>query len=422
MFHTVDHLTEISDGADPIQIIAIQYHDIIYYQIDGGLSDAQRKYLHDVIVENDGKISITKEKLSTDIEMVMDVFGYTYGRPLNPYKGMNEFLSACLGVRNIIELDGGRKPAKTRSINAKIAACIEATIPWRKPDKQGRTPPEALFHRLTEVNKKYHLGWNEEETVQAVQRSADLNNRDLDAFATSDRAKFITNTWKLLPEFNIELRMRKSYYLKSLTGAMQKMAVFYEYLDPELFYISFRDTETDATNRQKAAEARQNIDVALTYLRCKLLAYSTVSAAAELSGGDAPINLFFGDRPATNRPTSRRLEDFLTDHQPSRGLGIDNVVLELLRNGRCESASFDPKHAPLAAFLYAHIGDVGLKLCVKYIMRPMDSENAWLLLKSLPQGPMIQTLKACSELAITRRTKIATIIAKLSEDSTESDS
>lgn len=101
-FHNYEHLVDLAKGSDPIQASAIAFHDIVYYSIDGGLSEAQQKHLNDVIVENkDGSILITTQKLDKGTEMVMDVFGFKYGQTLNPYAGMNEFLSAVIACRMV---------------------------------------------------------------------------------------------------------------------------------------------------------------------------------------------------------------------------------------------------------------------------------------------------------------------------------
>jgi len=420
-FHTMEHLQELFiECNDPIQYAAISFHDIVYYKIDGGLSDIHREYLDDLITEKDGIVAITKEKLDAYVEMVMEIFGYKYGQVLNPFNGMNEFLSACIAVRFLMST----VPEDRRSINiismwAKVAACIEATIPFRKADEKGRFPPEALFDRLEKVNKNYQLGWEEEEIVETVQRAADLGNRDVGPFSKTDLAIFLNNTWKLLPEANVALRSR-SYYLNDLAIAVEKMTKFFENLDPETLYFSFRDKETKRINKRKTVQAKRNIDTSLTYLRCILVGISTISAVAMLSGGEAPRSLFMGDLPPLypepDRPKSIHLEDFFDyKRKASPEIEVDEVVLKLLIEGGEMSSIFETESSPIAAFLYSHIGDIGLKESLKYIINPMNETNSVLLLESLPLKPVIEILSACSNLAVTRITRIADIIETLRE-------
>jgi len=420
-FHSMEHLHELFQGCDdPIQCAAISFHDIIYYHVDGGLSDTQQEYLHDVIAENDGRIGITEEKLDTYIEMVMDIFGYKYGQVLNPFNGMNEFLSTCIYVRfSMSTVPEDRRGITVISTWAKVAACIEATIPFRKADEKGRVPMEALFDRLEKVNKNYQLGWEEGEIVETVQRAADLGNRDLKNFSSNNLAEFLCNTWKLIPESNVALRSR-AYYLNDLAIAMQKMTIFLETLDPETLYQSFRDAETEMINKSKTAQAKIIIHAGLTYMRCKLVAISMLSAVAMLTGGDAPISLFVGDlpprHPERKMPPSRHLEDFFDyKHKPSPEIEVDQVVLKLLIDGRETKSMFDIKYSPIAAFLYSHIGNTGLKDSLKYSVNPMNHDNSILLLQSLPLEPVMEILTACSNLVVTRRARIADIVKNLTE-------
>lgn len=419
-FHTSDHIFDLSKYADPLQHIAIAFHDIIYYQIDGGLSDAQREYLDDVIIEEGETIKITTEKLETVMEMVMDIFGYTYGQTLDPYKGMNEFLSASVCVRALVEADGGANPSsRFTPILVQCSACIEATIPFRKPDEQGRNPPEALFDRLKKVNETYKVGWDEHKIVKAVQRAADLGNRDLSSFSWTDREKFLSCTWKLLPESNVAMR-HDSYYLNDLALALSKMANFFENLDPETLYFSFQDDATEKINVKKRAEAKINVDTALTYMRCNLVAMSVISAVAMLSGGDAPRSLFMGDlqkrRLTSTRPLGRNMEDLLDmKYEPAADLKLNQFVLKLLIEGRHEKTIFDTRNAPVASFLYSHLGDLGLKKSLSFIQLPMNQTTSMQLLKSLPLNPAVEILAACANIAVTRKKKIVNIVEKLDE-------
>jgi len=355
------------------------------------------------------------------MEMVMDIFGYTYGQTLDPYKGMNEFLSASICIRALVSANGGVSPSSVFTpILVECAACIEATIPFRKPDEQGMNPPEALFERLKKVNEIYKVGWDEQRIVIAVRRATDLGNRDLDSFSWTDRQKFLSNTWKLLPESNVAIR-HTSYYLNDLALALSKMAKFFEHLDPETIYFSFRDEETKIINKRKTADAKNNIDTALTYMRCNLVAMSVISAVAMLSGGDAPRSLFMGDLPkrrsiSQKRHVGRHLEDFLDmKYKPAADLELNRFVLKLLIEGRELETIFDTKNAPVASFLYSHIGDSGLKKSLKYIQHPMNQTTSMQLLESLPLNPALEILAACANIAITRKTRIANIIQKFRE-------
>ena len=422
IFHNIDHCIDLHIGCDPIQVSAIAFHDVIYYKIDGGLSGDQKKYIGDVINErDDGVVAITQQKLDTFIEMVMDVFGYKYGQVLDPYKGMNEFLSACICIRVHSSLDNGRTPLLTKSLNAKRSACIEATIPFRGLDEKGRTPPEALFDRLETVNQTYHLGWDEKELVLAVQRAVDLGNRDLENFSWTDRGAFLSNTWKMLPEHNMKLR-QTIYNVSDFSLVMRNQSKFFQFLNPETVFLSFRDPETEAFAKEKNAEAKRNIETALIYMNCKYLSLSVLSAIAELTGGDAPISMFMGDLPISrHRINALSLTDFLDmKSEPAKDLKYDKDVMYLLREGRKLESTFDSKKSPFAAFIYNRIGDDGLNECIKFAPHPMDKTNAMLLLQALPSKVALEILMASSKMTLTRTVEIDLIISTISQSSDDS--
>ena len=190
-FHSVRHVFDISINAKPIQKLAAFFHDIIYYTIDGGLSPAQSKMIGNLIDEENGKVSIVTGDIDTNTKMVMGIFGFHPGSKLDPFRGLNEFLSAVLAVRCYEEVMAPEHLAV-------IAACIEATIPFRK-EVDGKTPMDLLFERLSKANQDYDLEMEEDDIVHAIQLAADLGNRDLGNFATDDHSAFLSNTWNLLP-------------------------------------------------------------------------------------------------------------------------------------------------------------------------------------------------------------------------------
>jgi len=151
-FHSIEHAFDMSDNAvDEVQKLSAFYHDIIYYSVDGGLSTDQEAIVGDVIDENvDGAIYLTDS--NSDLgegdysRMVVDIFGFEGGQQLKPFGGLNEFLSATLAVRSLSQY---LRPQYL----AEIAACIEATIPFRSGE-----PMEDLYDRLKKLFSYQILG------------------------------------------------------------------------------------------------------------------------------------------------------------------------------------------------------------------------------------------------------------------------
>jgi hypothetical protein len=411
-FHTIEHLFDLHYGADPIQTSAIAFHDIIYYQIDGGLSERQSRCLHDIFIVQNGKLFITKHKLEPSIEVVMDVFGFEYGQYLDPFKGMNEFLSACVAARVHAGIDGDSK--YNQALNAKRSACIEMTIPFRKENAQGKRTVDVLYDRLCKMNDKYDFGWDEPEIVQAVQRAADLGNRDLANFAWKDHAAFLSNTWKLLPESNVKLRTT-AFYLSDMQSALFKMVNFFSHLDPTSLFIAFRDPKEEKKQEANTKEATRNIRCARSYVASKFIGISILCAIADLTGGDTPCQHFTGDRKNTpHRKNSDQIHFYLDWlKKPERGVTCDRDVMKVLRKGRKEEDNFDSRNSPLGAFVYSYLGDEGLDAALKYAECPMDAMHGRIFLEHLPMKMVIELIVAASKTCLIRKEKILNIIEEL---------
>eukprot|EP00957_Ditylum_brightwellii_P085239 6482791-Ditylum_brightwellii.AAC.1 len=208
VFHSVNHVFDISVDADEITTLSALFHDVIYYNVDGGLSPKQSEILNDVISEEGmGRTPYVKLNLIDSyadplLAMVAAIFGLSSGQILNPFGGLNEFLSAVVAVR-VLPL----QPAYL----AQIAACIEGTIPFRTIDSKGRTPADILYDRMIASNCNFQLGMTEKEIIDTIHRSVDLSNRDIGNFASPDAGCFLDQTWKLIPETNEHLRQKSLY-------------------------------------------------------------------------------------------------------------------------------------------------------------------------------------------------------------------
>lgn len=457
-FHSVQHVFDISAGStDPVEIIGAFFHDVVYYHVDGGLTPAQGDMIGSIIREeegDDGKGGKTKKVFLQDISeesdramsMVLAVFGFEGGQELNPFLGLNEFLSAALACRCL------EKTVPLKYI-MEISACIEMTIPFRKP-KDGKCCSQILYERLQKVNDSFSLEFTDDDLVRATKRAVDMANRDVGNFATEDPAHFLSNTWNLLPESNITLRHTSAFRISNFTLALKKMEGFFSFLDPNVIYVSFQGSPLDEVRQDMTDRARYNLNVALKYMRCKLLSISVLAALAELTGGDAPVAMFLGDLPEPSY-ISPSIEDFIvapafeetsafkaakkkgkeqrkgkdskdgeenTTAGDDNGEGtspqselmvpadsIDETVYNLLRCGREAESSFDLKHSPLAAYLYGLMGDKGLEASLEYAVYPMTEEGARKVLKCVPGEAVRKIATACAGIALTRAGKLREI-------------
>jgi hypothetical protein len=239
-----------------------------------------------------------------------------------------------------------------------------------------------------------------------------ISNRDLSNFATPERAVFLSTTWNLLPESNICLRNTTVFRISNFATALQKMTGFFEHLDPNSLFVSFRDPDYEKTVVRRTEIAKQNIQVALDYMYCKRLSISVVAAIAELSGGDAPLALFLGDLPERHH-VSTSIEDLIHACEPEVGLKLDRRVFQLLNDGRESESNFDIKNSPLAAYIYSLVGADGVDRCMQYAAHPMDKEHAIALLNALPRECVAKIVAACAEIAITRRDTLHKMMQEL---------
>ncbi len=193
------------------------------------------------------------------------------------------------------------------------------------------------------------------------------------------------------------------------------MTDFFESLNPQLIYLSFRESEGRQRFLDEKTEiAKDNIKVALKYMFCKGIAIGVVAAIAELTGGDAPLALFLGDLPERDH-VSTSVEDHIHIHSTLESVELDECVFQLLLNGREAESNFDIKNSPLAAYLYALMGDEGIERCTELIVHPMDEDHAQKLLEAIPALAAIDILNACAKIAVTRTSALNKIRASFEE-------
>ncbi len=354
-FHTAEHIFEVGESGDAIEVLAALFHDLVYVQVDQGVSVNISAYISAFVKEIDGQLIIRDRTELPDDEMfhlVVRVFGFASGQALIPTAGQNEFLSALIAAKC---LEHALPPA----IIAQIAACIEATIPFRgKSSSTGLSASESLYERLVQVNQVFSFNWDEAELVTIVKRSVRLANRDVENFAYSASADFLNNTWNLLPETNHDLANTNSYTVNGFRDSIKKMEGFMYFLKPEIVFQRFQCEPDDETYQGLIERTGKNLDVARLYLGGKLLSIAVVEALSWRIGREIPLATMMGELPFRGL-TVAQLENFLPvvdvmSHPPETELEWE--VLSLLEKGRTESSSYDIKNSPVATYLIKSIG------------------------------------------------------------------
>lgn len=353
-FHTPDHIFEVGGHEDPIEVLAALFHDLVYVQVDRSVNFNLTYFIAPFIRESRESLVIRdREELPDDLyfNLVADLFGFAPGQTLSPFGGMNEFLSALAGAK-ILE------PFFSRELISKIVVCIEGTIPFRKPDAEGRNCFDVLEDRLILARDRFDLALSDEEIEATVTRAVRIANRDVGSFANPSSARFLDNTWSLLPETNHNLNFGVSYTVHQYRIALQKMEGFMSFLQPEAIFHQYRSEPDDATLQGCIDRARVNIEIARIYLGSKLATIALLEALSLRFGKDIPLSMLMGEMPTEGFSVSV-LADFLPDppanpHQPRNEL--EREVLTLLEKGRLQEFAYDIKNSPLATFMVKAMG------------------------------------------------------------------
>ena len=351
-FHTSEHIFEVGGSVDPIEVLAALFHDLVYVQVDHGVSFNISSALSPFVKEVRSQLVIRDEtELPADAmyHLVASVFGFIPGKALSPFAGQNEFLSAVIAAKSL-------EPFLPASTIAEIAACIEATIPFRPLSPSGLSAIELLYQRLVSANRDFKLGWSDAQTVEIVKRAVRLANRDVENFASPNSSNFLDNTWNLMPETNHELGNANLYTVAEYRRSLQKMEGFLKFLKPELVFQQFRQEPDDATYANLIARTRKNIEVAKLYLGIKLITIAILEALSYRLGRDIPLSTMMGELRAGSKTAV--LEDYLPKKQSAYPLEsqLEREVLNLLAIGRNQESRYDIKNSPVATFIIKSIG------------------------------------------------------------------
>jgi hypothetical protein len=332
----------------------------------------------------------------------LEAFNFSPGQKLAPYGGLNEFLSALVMNK---ELEG-IVPEKHLLL---MTVCVEATIPFQGKNASGQSHFDILEQRLRAINLNHGFSLTDEEIQEAIELAVTFSNKDVENFAEKDPRRFLNNTWKLLPETNIALRSRHIYSIREYRQALQKMAVFFNELDPLNVFNQHKGYPSDRQYERKLKYADKNILAARDYLQLKLLSIAVLEAVAEATGGDAPISLFVGEITG-HKERTHRLEDFLPEPEPSHD-EENPILLKLLQNGRSGEMDYDLKNSPLSLFLFRslepqRIQELSLLASAMFSNQISPEE----FLGRIDNRIFFAIARACALMIFTRKEKILQLI------------
>jgi hypothetical protein len=322
---------------------------------------------------------------------VLAVFGRKAFDVVTPTTGLNEFASALVAS---IQLEH----ALDRIQRIGVAACIEQTIPFRAD------PVSVLHDRLAA------LALSRGEIDAVLSRAVRVGNRDVENFADNDPARFLDNTWKLLPESNPALHEPLVYTVRDYRIALQKMEGFLAQLPAERVFHTYGDEPRPEIHARRVARTTGNLELAVRYLRAKLYSIALVEAIAVETGGDVPLDYFMGGLKHDRE--MKRLEQYLPHFTSAADL--DPPLHRLLAEGRASESSFDTKPSPIGAFLHSTVGDAAMLKGVEAAKRWWGgATDAATFLASQPARPVAAIVRAAANIVETRRDRLFALAERL---------
>lgn len=398
-YHTSAHVFDMCEGTNARQTLAGLFHDLVYYQLDGGFPPGCAQWLHGVLQEEGG--TITLRAFAPDdlvISMCAEIFGLEVGQPLSVYAGLNEFASALVAGHYM--QDSLQRPDLIG-----VMACIEATIPFRNAVQNGQSATEQLAGRVREVTRMYVpdlVGPALEAHVAAVMcDAAELGNRDVRGFALTDHAMFLSNTWLLIEESNAPLKSVGVYAISDYRSALVRMAGFLAHLDPASIFQSYAGFPDQATLGKWTAAAASNLQFASDYLDCKIVSIAIIEAMALATGKDSPVSMFLGDI-ASPHGKPERAEDYLP--QVPSCAPLNNALLQVFDKGRALESRNDLTASPLTAYTYRCMGHDGMRAAIVNARQMFDGLIAPVdFLHTLDRGMVHAIVQACARIALSRR-------------------
>ena len=405
VYHTPAHLFDMAKGMNPRQVLAVLFHDIVYYQIDGGFPE-KAKYLLDttVRVDDDQVILLPFASRDSCVALCGGLFDFQAGETLPLFGGMNEFLSAVVATRLL-------QPYLSTTDLIAIGTCIEATIPFRGPTPTGQTVFERAADRVAKVSQLLNAGLTRDDINRTVTDAVVMANRDVVNFSVPDPGHFLSATWQLIEESNAPLAAVGVYSIQEYRGALMRMEGFLGSINPDHVFHSYQGTPDATEFAALRAATKKNLAFSLSYLGAKIVSMALLEALALETGGDCPVAMMLGEiRSQSGVPN--RVENLLpplTDDRPT-----DPALLAVFDTGRAKEAAFDLTASPLTAYIYRCEGEEGTVRALKQAKKMFAGERTPRhFLASLRPELVRCVAGACAQIAISRSAELRAMEAAL---------
>ena len=399
VYHKSGHVFGMCEGMQPRQVLAALFHDVVYYQLDEGFPIHAHHLLSDV-TRQAGDTLVLQHFAADDSALALcaALFGFVPSQVLPLYGGMNEFLSAVVAARLL-------QPYLGLPDLIAVVACIEATVPFRAPDLQGKTALERLELVVFQAYSDRVNGTDPTAaqvfTDRVMWDAVALTNRDVGSFAEADPGLFLSSTWLLIEESNAPLAVAGMYTVQEYRHGLSRMEGFLRSLDPQHVFHQYKDQPSAAEMLELRATAHKNIVFATDFLGAKIASIAIVEGLALCTGTDGPIAMFLGEiRSAYGRP--ERVEDFL----PAVPVAADvnPALLRAFEKGRTLESNNDLTASPITAFVYRYIGHQGIHDALVLAREMFDGQRTPLaFLQALDRSMVCAIVRGCAQIALSRR-------------------
>jgi hypothetical protein len=402
-YHTLDHIFVFIDPQDPVRTLAAMYHDVVYYQVDQKFTAEIERLVRPYIrLHADESVHIADHIPPQDrmIGMALQMFDLQPGQRLSAAGALNEFLSAVVMLKQLEEFVAAKQLVL-------ITMMIEASIPFRQADERGRTHFEVLAGRLRKISREYcQEPLSENEIENGVKDAVLFSNKDIESFAEPDPARFLDNTWKLLPETNPLHLVRTLYTIRSYRQALQQMHEFLFHLDADDVFSRYHGAPPEAEFNRIVSNAHINLRLGCEYLRIRIVAISLLEALAEVSGGDAPMKLFLAELP-TKKGSSLRFDYFLPRVAPPSWVDTSSTIYRLLSGSRDSDWGYDLVTTPLSLYVYMSLPPEELSTSFELAGRMFEEKiSADEFLHRADQGVVSTVARASAEIVFIRREQL----------------
>jgi len=399
VYHKSGHVFGMCEGMQPRQVLSALFHDIVYYQLDEGFPVHARHWLLDVTREvGDTLVLLHFAADDTALALCTTLFDFAPGQVLPLYSGMNEFLSAVVAARLL-------QPYLGLPDLIAVVACIEATVPFRVPDRQGKTALDRLEQRVCEAYSDHVDGTDPVAAMAFAEGvlwdAVALSNRDVGSFSEVDPGLFLSSTWLLIEESNAPLAVAGMYTVQEYRHGLSRMEGFLRALDPQHVFHQFKGQPSAAEMVNLRASAHNNIVFAADFLGAKIASIAIVEALALCTGTDGPIAMFLGEiRSAYGRP--ERVEDFLP--AVPAAADVNPALLRAFEKGRTLESNNDLTASPITAFVYRYIGHRGTQDALDFANEMFKGRRTPLaFLQALDRTMVCAIVRGCAQIALSRR-------------------